>query len=226
MDRDVGTGCGPVFAVQAELSPYTQGANDNASAVGIILALARRLVQTPLKHTRITALVSGSEEVGCYGMLHYLAERKTANVSDLRPVRFINLEGVGCGRLHYAVSEGMLKPYPSHPDLVRLVGEVAARRPDLGGQPIVLRAGYTETGVVVKRGLMGITLVGMEQGGLFKSLPYWHQQEDTLDKLDGQALDHAEEFVWEMLQDIDAAATPLPASPVQATPRKPAHSRL
>jgi hypothetical protein len=103
--------------------------------------------------------------------------------------------------------------------LLRLAGEVAASRPDLGGQPVVLRAGYTETGVVVKHGLMGITLVGLEQGKLFKSLPYWHQQEDTLDRLDGEALDHAEEFVWEMLQRIDAEATPLPQA--LATPRKP-----
>jgi hypothetical protein len=216
---------GLVFAVQAELSPYTQGANDNASAVGVVLALARRLVETPLKHTRITALISGSEEVGCYGMLHYLAERETANDVNLREVRFINMEGVGCGRLHWAVSEGMLKPYRSHPELVRLVGEVAARRPDLGGQPIVLRAGYTETGVVVKRGLMGITLVGLEQGGAFKFLPYWHQQDDTLDKLEGQALDRTEEFVWEMLRDMDAKATPPPLTEPQSTPRKSARIR-
>lgn len=207
-----------VFAAQAELSPYTQGANDNASAVGVVLALARRTIQTPLRHTRVTTLVSGSEETGCYGMLHYLAAREAGNDGNLHQARFIDLEGVGCGRLHYATREGMLKPYPSHPELLRLAGEVAARRPDLGGQAVVLRAGYTETGVVVKHGLMGITLVGLEQGRLFKFLPYWHQKEDTLDRLDGEALDRAEEFVWEMLQGIDAEATPPEA---QAIPQQP-----
>jgi hypothetical protein len=201
-----------VFAIQAELSPYTQGANDNASAVGVVLALARRALQTPLQHTRITALISGSEEVGCYGMLSYLNEAGTRTGAELQKAYFINMEGVGCGRLHYATSEGMLKPYRSDPQLLRLAGEVAVRRPDLGGEPVVLRAGYTETGLVIKRGLKGITLVGLEQGRLFNYLPYWHQPKDVLNNLDGQALDRTEEFVWEMLTSIDAAATPL-ASP-------------
>jgi Zn-dependent M28 family amino/carboxypeptidase len=201
-----------VFAIQAELSPYTQGANDNASAVGVVLALTRRALQTPLQHTRITALISGSEEVGCYGMLSYLDEATARTGAELQKAYFINMEGVGRGRLHYATSEGMLKSYRSDPELLRLAGEVAARRPDLGGESVVLRAGYTETGLVVKRGLKGITFVGLEQGRLFKYLPYWHQPEDVLKNLDGQALDRIEEFVWEMLTSIDVAATPL-ASP-------------
>ncbi len=213
-----------VFALQAELSSYSQGANDNASAVGVVLALTQRVVQHPLRHTRFTALVSGSEETGCYGMANYLAVREAANDADLRRARFIDLEGVGRGRLHYATREGMLRPYPSHPELLRLAREVAAKRPELGGQPVVLRAGYTETGMVVKHGLMGITLVGLERGELFESLPYWHQSEDTLDRLDGEALDRAEDFVWEMLQSIDAEATPAPQDealvPPPATRRK------
>ena len=81
------------FALDAELSPYTQGANDNASSVGVALAIAGRAVRAPLRHTRVTALLSGCEEVGCYGMIDFLARRR----DELADARFIVLEGVGGG---------------------------------------------------------------------------------------------------------------------------------
>ena len=185
-----------LLCLQADLTPYTKGANDNASAVGVNLSLAERLVKEALQQTEVWILCSGCEEVGCYGMLAFLKAHK----DELRQAYFIDLEGVGIGQLHYASREGMTKAYPSHPELVAMAEKVAARRPELIAGPKVLPAGYTETGVVVKEGLKGITIIALSPQGF---LPYWHQPEDTIDKIEEETLAKAHEFVWEMMREID-----------------------
>jgi hypothetical protein len=167
-----------LLCLQADLTPYTKGANDNASAVGVNLSLAERLVREPLQRTEVWVLCSGCEEVGCYGMLAFLKAHK----DELRQAYFIDLEGVGIGQLYYASREGMTRAYRSHPELVAMAERVAARRPELIAGPRVLPAGYTETGVVVKEGLKGMTIIALSPQGF---LPYWHQPEDTIDKIEG-----------------------------------------
>jgi len=188
-----------LLCLQADLTPYTKGANDNASAVGVNLGLAERLVREPLQRTEVWVLCSGCEEVGCYGMLAFLKAHK----DELRQAYFIDLEGVGVGQLYYASREGMTRAYRSHPELVAMAEKVAARRPGLIAGPKVLPAGYTETGVVVKEGLKGITLVALSPQGF---LPYWHQPGDTVDKMEEETLAKAHEFVWEMMREIDGPA--------------------
>ena len=192
-----------LFAMEAELSPYTEGANDNASAVGVVLSLAQCATENPLKHTEIWTLLSGCEEVGCYGMMNFLKgyERR------LQDAFFINLEGVGCGDIRYAKKEGSFAAYHSDPRLVELADNVALRRQDLGGRACVLRAGYTETGVIAKHGLRGITLLTMKTNGLYSYLPFWHQRGDVFERLDEPTLHRVREFVWEMVMELDREAS-------------------
>ena len=51
----------------AERTPFTAGANDNASAVGLVLTLAEAPVSPPLAHTRVWQACTGCEEVQHYG---------------------------------------------------------------------------------------------------------------------------------------------------------------
>lgn len=188
-----------VFAMEAELSPHTEGANDNASAVGVVVSLAQYAIEQRLKHTEVWTLLSGCEEVGCYGMASFLEAYK----DSLRDAYFINLEAVGCGDLCYAVGEGMGRTHRSDPSLIDMAEQVGKRRPELRARPEVLRIGYTETGVVAKNQMKGITVLAMKHNGLFSYVPYWHQREDVFENLDEQTLNRAREFVWEMMQEID-----------------------
>ncbi|MER3459049.1 MAG: hypothetical protein C4309_10880, partial [Chloroflexota bacterium] len=56
-----------LMTLQADFTPYTPGANDNASGAALVMALAERLTRRPLSRTRVWAVCSGCEEVGCYG---------------------------------------------------------------------------------------------------------------------------------------------------------------
>ena len=187
---------GAAACLRADRTPFTVGANDNASAVGVVLGLAERLVAHPLEHTEVWALCTGSEEVGCHGMVEFLRLRG----AELREAIFLTLEGVGIGQVRYSAREGILWPYPTPPELIRLAEEVGARCPDLDPRPVPLHGGYTETGAVIAAGLRGMTVLCLTPEG---DLPYWHQRADTFDKLDPVALDRAGEFVWELLRAVD-----------------------
>ncbi len=43
------------LCIEAESTPFTAGANDNASGAGMVLSLARHLAREPLEHTRVRA---------------------------------------------------------------------------------------------------------------------------------------------------------------------------
>jgi hypothetical protein len=191
--------------VQADFTPYTAGANDNATGAALVLALAERLSRTPLANTEVWAVNTGCEEVGCYGADAFVRAHK----EQLDGARFIVVDSVGgpgsgpC----YITREGMTKRYHSDPGLVALAQDVAARRPDLGAYSKTMSMGYTEGGIGIKHGLPAVTFVNLRRDGV---LPYWHRPDDIAENVDADVLARTEEFVWGLLQSIDAGGSPTP----------------
>ena len=98
---------GAVAASMAEigLRDPVPGANDNASGVVAMLAVARALAETPTKRVRVM-LVSTSEEATCEGM-HGFAERHFAAL-PVESTFFLVLDTVGSPHLCVLRGEGML----------------------------------------------------------------------------------------------------------------------
>ena len=97
--------------VTADLGRYSPGANDNASGVGTILALAERLKGQPLEHTEIWLAFTGCEESGCDGVLALIKEHGNA----LREALFIDFEMVGIGDGSKIYPIGRKSAQASHP---------------------------------------------------------------------------------------------------------------
>ena len=95
------------------LRPSVPGANDNLSAVGVVIALAAALRDRPVEGLRVLLLSTGSEESFSEGM-HAFARR---HFRDLDPDRteMICLECLGGPTLIVIEGEGMLRmrDYPS-----------------------------------------------------------------------------------------------------------------
>ena len=185
--------------VTADLGPYSPGANDNASAVGTVLALAECLRQSPLEHTEVWLVFTGCEETGCDGMAAFVKEYGPT----LKDALFVNLEEVGIGeRLVYLRSEGVLRPRRIRPRVEQLIAQVV---PELGYavQPIHAAGlgAFTETGVVWKNGFEGVCFMTLRKGTLWP--PEWHRLSDQADRLQPEALERAHHFVWKLLQKID-----------------------
>jgi hypothetical protein len=90
---EVGTG-DPVFLVIAhhDAVPGSAGANDNAAAVGILLALLARATSAPPRRLRLRLLFTAGEELGYLGARAWVRAR---GVSDVAAVLSLELCGIG-----------------------------------------------------------------------------------------------------------------------------------
>lgn len=186
------------LTIQADRTPFTVGANDNASAVGIVLHAAERLKAEPLTHTEVWAVLSGCEEVGCYGADAFARAHK----AELGRAVWIALDGVGSrGRPVFITRETFLVPAPSDPDLVALAERIATAHPDLGAEGDTFAGAYTEGAIGVMHGFRVLTLTSAPRGGV---LTEWHRPSDTVANLDADVLARSEAFLWAILREVDA----------------------
>jgi hypothetical protein len=191
-----------VLTLQADLTPYTQGANDNATGAGIVLNLAERLHEEPLRNTSVYALISGCEEVGCYGADAFV---KT-HANSLGNAIWITLDTLGSanGDPYYLKKETMLLTSHSDPHLLEMAESTSQKKPSLNVKPYSGFSGaYTEGAIGSKYGLRVLTLIALTSDG---KLPGWHRPTDTYENIDPDTVLRSQDFVWYLLQNIDSQA--------------------
>ncbi len=99
------------------------GANDNGTAVILLLALARRLAEAPTERTRVILLSTGSEESFSEGMKAF-GDR---HFPELAPERtfFLCVDTVGSKHLTVLRGEGFLKMWEYSPEALEMVDGLA-----------------------------------------------------------------------------------------------------
>ena len=187
-----------LVVLQAEFTEHTRGANDNASGVGVLLALAERLKRAPLPNSEVWLLADTAEETGAFGMRDFVRRHK----AELEGAVILNVDSVageGVGPC-FLRSETFLvaQRYPA--DLLALAEQVAADRPDLGAYSHARQGAYTDGGVALKAGFKALSWVGYTKDGW---IPQWHSPDDEFELIDKGALDRTEEFVWEVMRRLD-----------------------
>ncbi|UCG24043.1 MAG: M28 family peptidase [Chloroflexota bacterium] len=188
-----------LLMIQADLTPYSAGANDNASGVGVILDLAERLKQKPLQHTAVWTLLSGCEEVGCYGAEAFAQAHRSALGKAPIWLTVDNVGGKGAGIAYFA-EETFLLTARSDPALVSLADRIAKRWPDLRAFRHHFKGAYTEGAIGAKYGFRTLTFLAMGRDG---TIPNWHQTSDLAGEVDPDTVERAEVFIWQLLQGID-----------------------
>jgi hypothetical protein len=88
-------------------SPVVAGANDNLSAVAVLLAMAEEFVKHPATGVRLLLLSTGSEESFMEGMRGFV--RRHRSELDPASTRFLALECDGSPHLILIEGEGMLR---------------------------------------------------------------------------------------------------------------------
>lgn len=184
-------------ALYDEFQPHVEGANDNATAVSLLLGAAEVLQSQPLSKTEVILLFTGCEEVGCVGMDHYLREF----APPIENTFWIDIEMVGAGNLCYVTRHGIsyLSGYQPHPRMVVLADKVAQDNPQLGftGRAMTM---LEEVATLRKHGYQAICLAGYDKNGM---LANWHRLSDRLENIQPEVLGRAAGFTWELLQEID-----------------------
>lgn len=188
------------LAVAAWTGRDISGANDNASGVAVAIALARRAKaaveagEWEAGAARLRLLLTGAEEVGERGMLHWLKTERP----DPSKVVFVNLDNVAGGSLRYLASEGMVLPLRYSPALIRLAERLEAL-PGATlsiGRPLLLP---TDMMWVTAQGYAAITFIGQREDG---SIPDYHWPTDTLERISPEHLGQVEEMLFRYLSAL------------------------
>ena len=150
------------------------GANDNLTAVAVIVALAEALARDPVAGLRVQLVSVGAEEVLQGGIYGY-CERHLAGM-DRERTWFLNVETVGGPSLALLEGEGcvVMEDYFDRP-WRDLIGRVAER----DGLPLRrgMRARTSTDSVVVSRmGVPTATLIAINR---YKALSNYHRMTDT-----------------------------------------------
>lgn len=191
-----------IFAlmIQADLTEFSRGAEDNASGVALALGLAERLAQTPLQCTDVALVFTGCEEVGCYGADAFFR----AHAEQVKGAVHLVVDQVGAAgtKPRIVLGERFLAAVRSDSQLIEIAREVMTAHPELQASFVSMGTGYGELSVGVKNGLRCIALAARLEDG---SSPHWHKKSDTLEHVDLELVDREQELAWLLLQGIDAA---------------------
>ncbi len=186
------------LAVRELHGRVVHGANDNASGVGVVMALAERLARQPPLDTELWVVGTGCEESGLHGMHHLLRQ----HLDELRHASLINVDNVGAGSLCYLASEGMLERWKSAPELVA-AAERAARKVRVPVSAADYRVAPTDSTAALLRGVPSICVIALQQG-----VPVnWHRPTDTIERLDRETLEAAQSFVGALLGEITGGSS-------------------
>lgn len=183
--------------VTADLGRYSPGANDNASGVATVLALAERLKAQPLQNTEVWLAFTGCEESGCDGMLNLIREHG----ETLKKAVFIDFEMVGMGdQLSYTSVEGNLHRRHIPQDVQDLLEQV--------GKPFGLKnlrgplaGAFSEAGTLWSYGFKAACISSFFKGSPL--LAEWHRLTDVPARVQVSSLEHIQELGWALLQAID-----------------------
>ena len=180
---------------------YVNGANDNASGVASLLALAADLTERPPQHTEVRLLFTGAEEVGMAGMKHFIATHGADYPKD--STEFIVIDNAGAGKLRYCTGEGTIMPFPYSEGLIRVANELSAEHRFQGVRPHFYSRAYFDTLVPASRGWGCMTLVAVDDRAL---IPNWHWPTDTVDNVDFGLVRQVREFATAMVRRVDEAS--------------------
>lgn len=196
----VGSLVGTAVFADVARRPVCPGANDNLSAVAVLVALAEQLREHPVEGVRVLLVSCGAEEV-LQGGIHGFAERHFPTL-DRDRTWFLNLDTVGSPRIILLEGEGPVVMEDYHDRTFRdLVGRAAERV----GVP--LRRGMrsrnsTDAVIPSRAGYPTTTITSTDR---YKALSNYHKMSDTPENVDYrtvvQALALSEAVVRELAND-------------------------
>lgn len=182
---------------QPDTTPYTRGANDNASGVAVLLHLAEQLATSPLQDAEVWLLASGCEEVGSVGAQAFIARHREA-LADASCISIDNVGGAGAGVCYTSV-EGMVIPLKPSPGLFALAEEVRTGRPELDAYSLPYTTLHTDATCFMANGIPSLSFVGLTRDG---RIPDWHQASDVSDNVDAATVAKTSEFIRLLLNRL------------------------
>jgi len=175
------------------------GANDNLTAVAVLLELARALREEPVRGVRVLLVSTGSEESFMEGMRGWV--RRHGPGLDPGRTRIVVLETLGSPELILLEGEGMIWMTDYDPGVRELL-DAAARA---AGVPLRrgLRLGFaTDALSALRAGLRVATLASCDE---YKMPSNYHSQRDIPRNVDFRTVGSAVRVAWEAIRSAASA---------------------
>ena len=184
------------FYVDIATNRTVPGANDNATGVAALLALAGRFAAQPLQRTDLVLVAPGCEESGMGGMAAWLRE----HAPDRETTLVVSLDTLGSGTPIVLEAEATLLPHAYRDQDVALAEAGAARE---GVEaPRRWRAGAWTDAILARfAGLPAISLLSVGVDGVYTE---WHLPTDTPDRVDHDSVAHATRIAAGIAREWDA----------------------
>lgn len=178
-------------------SPIVPGANDNLSAVALIVALAERLRARPVAGVRVLLVSLGAEEQLQGGIYGFMARHK--HELDRDSTYFLNFDTVGSPELIMLEGEGttVMEDYYHRPfrDLVARVAERADAPLRRG-----MRSRNSTDAVLMSRA--GYPTACFSSIDRHKALSNYHQMSDTPENLIYETVMHAVTVAESVIREL------------------------
>ena len=181
-----------LYSLRPQQATHSPGANDNASGVGVLLAVAEHFSKHPPRGTQLEFCLTGAEETGMHG-----AAARAAQLPRGAPqVLMLNLDMVGAGSaLRFITRDGVLWQYATS---VRLNKAIRIAHSAANGIWYTLRsADYLP---FLQR---GIAASGLQTSGSAEAELAYHTQYDTPQVIDTGALDLTANAVVGVVRQLD-----------------------
>jgi Peptidase family M28 len=161
------------------------GANDNLSAVGVLVAIAQALQERPVSGIRVLLISTGSEESFSEGMQAF-GERHFPNLPRTS-TEFVCLECLGGSTLAVLEGEGMLK-MRDYPEAMRRALSDAAKAAGVEATRGLRTVAATDAIIALRAGYPVVTLASVED----TKLPLnYHWPTDVPDGLHWETIEDA-----------------------------------
>jgi Zn-dependent M28 family amino/carboxypeptidase len=171
---------------------FSPGANDNASGVGILLALAEYYTKTPPQQIQLGFLFTGAEETGMHGAQAFASQLQDIN----NPIYILNLDMVGNGdSLHLVTKDGTLVQKATSNELNQHIKRA---------YPEAVDVWYTlKSGDYLPFLKKNIPATSIEMTGPTNSAHTYHTIFDTADKIDTRTLNTVLQTMIQVTNLID-----------------------
>jgi hypothetical protein len=179
---------------------HVEGANDNATGVGVMLGLGEVLSNSKLENTEVWLLSTGCEEVGCVGMIRFLKKYE----KELADGYFICIDNVGKGHIRYTQAEGLIKAFSCSGKMVGMAHRSSSSL-NIDAKPFVCKTYPTNALPCLTRGHEVISILATDRKGLIHN---WHWDTDTMENLDENTIHDAFDLVLDMVRSFDSDNRP------------------
>jgi Peptidase family M28 len=179
-------------------SPTVPAANDNATGVAALLALAERFAAAPLGHVEVVLVAPGCEESGMGGTAAFLRTK------DSRPdaTLFLSLDTLGSGTPIVASAEATLFPHAYRSAELDLA-DAGAARAGLAAPERWRVGAWTDAVLARFAGLRAISLLSVGPDGIYSN---WHLPTDTPDRVDFDCVERCARLAAGIADTYDSTA--------------------